>query len=181
MATPKPKPGKRVWYRDPKILAVGGIGALAGLYVLAKNRGKGSAAGTGEGTDASSTGAIPGAPYSSLNTDLYNAVQDSTSALQDKLAGLAQSVQETNLRINQLNQQPPPSPGSQPPGKRAGLHRIGSVGRLYNIRDVAKRFAPNPNSPDSVEAELRRLVSANPSLKGKRVIPGGYALRVPRI
>ena len=132
--------GKKVWYKDPMILGVAGVGGVAGLYVLAKNRG---AAGTGQGTaaDISSTGAIPGAPYSSLGTDFYNAVQDSTSALQDKLSGLQESVQDVNLQISKLPttaQPSPPGPAVNPrfiaKGKYANV--IAGIGAKYKSPGV---------------------------------------------
>ncbi len=58
------------------------------------------------------------------------------------------------------------------------LHR---VSRVWNLRAYAKRFAPDPNNPTSVEAELRRIVAANPTLAGRTTIPSGYAVKTPVI
>lgn len=156
---------KKIWYKDPTILTVGGIGAAAGLYVLAKNKGK---TGTGVDAGASSTGAIPGAPYSSLGTDFYNAIQDSTSSLQDKLAGLQQSVQDVNLRISKLPVYNP-APIRRQPNPGYHLHRIGRVGQSYSLASEASRFGTT----------IATLRSLNPALRGKNSIPGGFALKVP--
>lgn len=65
------------------------------------------------------------------------------------------------------------------PSIRNELHRIGRVGQTYGLRDVARRYAPVPSNPDSVEAMLRRIVGANPQLRGRTTVPGGYPLIVP--
>ena len=135
MATPvkeTPK-GKKVWYKDPMILGVAGIGGAAGLYVLAKNKGKGPSGGAT--SDVSSVGAIPGgAPYSSLGTDFYNAIQDSTSSLQDKLSGLTQSVQDVNLQISKLPTTAQPIPKNVVKGKYGNV--ISGIGATYKSPGV---------------------------------------------
>jgi hypothetical protein len=57
----------------------------------------------------------------------------------------------------------------------------GSFNQKVGLRDIAKAMLP-PNmqkQPNAVESELRRLVSANPGLKGSSFAYGGHKLNSP--
>lgn len=168
-APPTKKKKKGPWYKDPTTLGVIAVGGIAGAYVVLRRRnagGKGltsDVSGTGDG---SQTGGIPGAPYSSAGVDLYNAVQDSTASLRERLEQLSMDVQNVNLRLQRGT--PSSAQPAVPPRSRFGIHRIGRVGRRYTISSQAQQY-------NTTVARLRAL---NPSLRGN-YIPGGFPLRTP--
>ncbi len=151
--------------KDKKVWAFGAAGAGLGLYVYLKRKQTGGAT-----TDTGQP--VAGAVGDSGAVDAYNNLQSELENLQGQITALYGGAPLPTAQQAVA----PPTPTA--PGY--ALHRIGTLGGTYTLRDIARRFAPNPASPDSVEAELRRLVAANPALRGKTSLPGGFALKVPR-
>lgn len=181
---PRGSMGKKIWYRDPIILGVAGIGGVAGLYVLAKNRSK-----DGGGNNAAEmSGAIPGAPYSSLGTDFYNAIEDSTSALQDKLSGLEQSVQDVNLRISNfpvtstapITAQPRPTYQLRTPGSHIRLQQT------YTVQQLAYQSLGSGANTRAVSSWINQFFTINPTIakkvnrKSTGLLRPGYIVTIPR-
>ena len=154
--------------KDKKVLAAAGVGGGLGLYVYVKRKRQ---AGAGGATTADTGQPVAGAVGDSGAVDAYNNLQSELENLQGQITALYGGAP---LPTAQQAVAPP-----TPTSAGFALHRIGTLGGTYNLRDIARRFAPNPSSPNSVEAELRRLVAANPALKGKTSLPGGFALKVP--
>lgn len=161
--------------------AVGGV-AVAGL--IARKRGQGDAGGvTDAAQDAAAYSIAPGVNASGggisgsgSGGDVYD---EGSSVGNDALAELILQLGKAADNLGEISRTPTATGGATAAAK-VELHRIGVVGQSYGLRDIAKRYAPDPNNPNSVEAMLRRIVNANPDLKGKTKVPGGYALKVPR-
>lgn len=73
----------------------------------------------------------------------------------------------------------PPAPNVVTGPVGSALQRYGKLGGKYSLRSVAARYASSSH-PDAVEAMLQRIVRANPSLKGRKTLTGGFPLIVPR-
>lgn len=161
-----------VWARDKRVWAFGGAGAGLGLLVYLKRRQNAQ-------NNQDVTGqTIQPTSIDSAGVDAYNQLQSGLEQLQGEIEALQggaplpspqQAVSPTH-HGTQLHRA----------SRGAELHRIGRLGGTYNLRAVAAKYARNPTSPASVESELRRIVQANPSLRGKTTVKGGFPLRVPR-
>lgn len=161
--------------RNKRVWAVAGIGGAAGLGVAVARRKKATSPADMPVDQLTGGPYVPNAPgvFDSSLQDLYEGFNATAADLQ----------QQVNDISDQLGQRTPTSPSTPPPTattpkRQYSLHKIGVQGRTYNLRDIARRFAPTPSNPNSVEAELRALVKANPKLRGKSTIPGGFPLRV---
>lgn len=189
---PASSPGGRVGLagylrtREGKIVA-GGMAALA-VVLLALRRAAG-ATGTAVGQDpaqmvAPGDGTLQGAldqvgGGGGTLSEWISATGDLTS----EVAQLRDLLQDPMQQPNPSTPKPPGSGTGKAP--RSGwlpghsLRRVGRVGTPVSLRDTAARFAPSQH-PDAIESTLRRIVALNPALKGKRTIPGGFALKVPK-
>lgn len=113
-------------------------------------------------------------------------------ALGDYLAGITLDFNEQRLvriAVNTIGSPPEPVPVANGPvapptttpttgtaTTRLETHRISVA---TSIHDLAVRFADDPTNPDSVEAMVRRIYDANPTLRGKTTAPAGFAVKVP--
>jgi len=155
--------------KDKRLLAVAGVGGALGVGVaVARKKGAGVA------NPADLPVSSVTAPYVPLTPATYD------SSLSDIYEGFNQTALDLQNQINaigdQLDQTTPPTATTPSVTTTTQLHR---VSRIWNLREYAKRFAPNPASASSVEAELRRIVAANPALKGRTTIPSGFAVKTP--
>ncbi len=162
------------WLKDKWLWGAAGVGGAAGLLVYLRRR---SAGGQMTPEQAAASGQTIQPPaFSDAGVGAYQNLQNEFESLQSNLDTFASQLQDVQAGLA------PSSPAQQAAANRTfslQLHRIGRVGTTYNLRDIARRYAPNPASANSVEAELRRIVAANPALKGRTTLPGGFALKVP--
>ncbi len=164
----------RRFLKDRKVWLAGAAGSGIGLYVYLRRRrrqmGAGATTETGQPINPAT-----GAAADSGAVDAYNNLQGELENLQGQITALYGGAPLPTAQQAVAPTTPSPKTGTW----TMQLHRIGVVGKTYNLRDIARRFASNPSSADSVEAELHRIVQANPSLKGRTTLPGGFALQTP--
>lgn len=151
-----------VWARDKRVWAFGGAGAGLGLLVYLKRRQNAT-------NNRDVTGqTIQPASIDSAGVDAYNQLQSGLEQVQSEIEQLQggaplpspqQAVSPTH-HGTQLHRA----------SRRVELHRVGRVGRTYQLRELAQRFGTS----------TARLRAANPELHGRSTVPGGFALKVPR-
>jgi hypothetical protein len=161
--------------RDQKLLAgtVAGGGLLA-LLVLARRGGKGGAGADPTGTALDTTGqpyVQPGV-FSDAGTGAYNNLQAEIEAITGRLDDLVSVGQPPGTPLP-----PPPSPA---PSSRQFTVR-GRFNQNVNLRQLATWITPpaQRGNPNAVESWLRRLVAANPGLRGQSSALGGHRLNLP--
>jgi hypothetical protein len=134
---------------------------LAGLYFYRKRKSGGST----EQSTADATGGLPftspegyplASPQGAPPAPVYNEGNFQPAADPHTLS-LSNYLRGGKLLV--------PGPGNAP----------------FSLRELARLLLPASmqNDPGAVEAELRRLVAANPSLRGKTTAPGGHLLTIP--
>jgi hypothetical protein len=107
----------------------------------------------------------------------------------DALAGSVDQLRDLIEAGNPLPSTKPPiaSAGTRPlasgarrlPSGTVVVDRaVGRTGQTYNLRKIAAQYSVSQN-PNAIESTLRGLIRLNPSLKGKRTIPGGLRIIVP--
>jgi hypothetical protein len=170
----------------------------AGVLLAWLSLRKGSASSAPSGQPGSS--ALDPANYPTGNAgDVAGYNVDAGNGFQEMLSNLSQQIGTLNTTITTANQQAATSGGGLWDPAARGLPRVptsphaspgvhsayfiggGKLNQHYSLRDEARRLLPasQRNNPDAVEAELRRLVAANPSLRGRTYLLGGHRYRMP--
>jgi hypothetical protein len=163
------------WLRDKKVWAFAGAGGGLGLLVYLQRRKRGQQSGVDPTTGQQV--ANP-ATFDDAGINAYQNLQNEFESLQSNVSSQLDILGNRIDALPDAQQAVTPHPAPKL-GWTTQLHRIGVPGKTYNLRDIARRFAPNPASASSVEYELQRIVAANPSLRGKTTLPGGFALQTP--
>jgi len=157
--------------KDKKVLAVAGAGAALGAFSLYKKR-SGAAGGTASNsaaTTTSGTGYTPGSlgSYDSSATDAYNNIQTSVdnqlgtfqnqlTQIQDQLSKVSTPVATGGTTSNTSTSLAP------------GYGWFATGGKTYTVDSIAKRYGITSQA----------LVSLNPSLQGKSVVPINTPVKV---
>lgn len=167
-------PGKKPLWRNPWVLAGGG-GALLGGIALLKKRGGGAP----DAQVSPGAGQFIPSNFDDGGTGAYNNLQNEIEAFQQQLNGFASTTDLNELKTK-LDQLQPLSPGSPLP-KTVPSVIPGKLNQKWNLRELAKYLTPasKRNNPNAVELELRALVAANPSWRGKTYVLGGHKFNNP--
>lgn len=110
--------------KDKKTQVALGVGAVAGLVVLARSKGSAEASDTPAGTAPTAGGGAGGGGYlggyDSTASDVYNNLQTS---LDNRLDGFGSSITDLQDQLKKLQQKPaaPKPPVKKPPSKNIPL------------------------------------------------------------
>lgn len=163
--------GAAAWVRTHRTQAIAGaVGAVALLALYMRHR-----AASSNSLPADTVGVAP----DTTATDLENWVQDALSGENNYLAAQLAASQTP----------PAPKPATPVQTGSSGVRLAangefvvpGAFNQTVSLRLIAADLLPPSlrNSPNAVQAELLRLVAANPGLKGKTTFLGGHLLRLP--
>lgn len=198
--TAKPPGRLQAWAMTHQPQAAAAAGGLVVVVLALRARAKRSAGGSSAPAvgDTAATAGTAGtytaglvAPNTSTS-DIENYMQDQLNALQSSVDA------QLSAAANQPTEPAPgsgvprpidpgnvirrPPVGSPRPAVPPGTFIIpGKLDQGVALRSIAASLLPanERNNPNAVEAALRRLVAANPSLKGRTTAPGGHRLKRP--
>lgn len=158
------------------LLGVGAAGAGLGAVMLLRRKGKTGAAADGQDPGMVSTGqAIAPAQFSDAGVGAYQNLQNEIEALGKQINDIGSAPTATTPPVSG-------NPANNPVVTRKGglsTQYYGTKGKIYSLREVARRYAKNPNDPNSVSSELVAIVNANQSLRNRTTYTGGTRIMVP--